>query len=172
MLKSKKWRKQIRFRIQFPMKIQVCESLFWFLISRWALLYKLPKSQWVIAHFEIFGPVRNRLLVTVLLDHPVGRSNPFSIIIINRILNIIMIYLTICRWTGVRGCRCWLAGRSNSTAYLCICDCVFVFVMVFVFIIVCVFIIVYVFIIVFVSIIIFVIAGQTHLHIQGGADHR
>ena len=29
MLKSKNWRKQIRFRIQFPMEIQVCKSQFW-----------------------------------------------------------------------------------------------------------------------------------------------
>ena len=34
-------------------------------------LYKLPKNRWVIVHFEIFGPVRNKLLVTVSLDHPV-----------------------------------------------------------------------------------------------------
>ena len=26
---KKKWRKQIRFRRQFPIKIQVCESVFW-----------------------------------------------------------------------------------------------------------------------------------------------
>ena len=34
-------------------------------------LYKLPKNRWVIVHFEIFGPVRNKLLVTVFSDHPV-----------------------------------------------------------------------------------------------------
>ena len=34
-------------------------------------LYKLPKNHWVIALFEIFWPVRNKLLVTVSLDHPV-----------------------------------------------------------------------------------------------------
>ena len=41
-LKSKKWRKQTHIKIQFPMKIQVCESLFSILglrgQSRWALL--------------------------------------------------------------------------------------------------------------------------------------
>ena len=35
-------------------------------------LYKLPKNRWVIVHFEIFGPVRNKLLVTVFLDDPVS----------------------------------------------------------------------------------------------------
>ena len=34
-------------------------------------LYKLPKNHWVIALFEISGPVRNKLLVTVSLEHPV-----------------------------------------------------------------------------------------------------
>ena len=34
-------------------------------------LYKLLKNHWVIALFEIFESVRNKLLVTVLLDHPV-----------------------------------------------------------------------------------------------------
>ena len=34
-------------------------------------LYKLPKNHWVIALFEIFGPVRNKLLLTVFLDHSV-----------------------------------------------------------------------------------------------------
>ena len=37
-------------------------------------LYKLPKNRWVIVHFEIFGPVRNKLLVTVSLDHPVAEQ--------------------------------------------------------------------------------------------------
>ena len=32
---------------------------------------KLHKNHWVIARFEIFGFVRNKLLVTVSLDHPV-----------------------------------------------------------------------------------------------------
>ena len=32
---------------------------------------KAPKNHLVIALFEIFGPVRNKLLVTVSLDHPV-----------------------------------------------------------------------------------------------------
>ena len=32
---------------------------------------KAPKNHWGIALFEIFGPVRNRLLVTVSLDNPV-----------------------------------------------------------------------------------------------------
>ena len=32
---------------------------------------KLAQNHWVIALFEIFGPVRNKLLVTVSLDHPV-----------------------------------------------------------------------------------------------------
>ena len=35
-------------------------------------LYKLPKSHWFIALFEIIGSVRNKLLVTVFLDHPVA----------------------------------------------------------------------------------------------------
>ena len=34
-------------------------------------LYKLPKNHWVIALFEIFGSVRNKLLLIVSLDHPV-----------------------------------------------------------------------------------------------------
>ena len=34
-------------------------------------LYKLPKNHWVIALFEFFWPVRNKLLVTVSLNHPV-----------------------------------------------------------------------------------------------------
>ena len=34
-------------------------------------LYKLLKNHWVIALFEIFESVRNKLLVTVLLDHPI-----------------------------------------------------------------------------------------------------
>ena len=34
-------------------------------------LYKLPKSHWVITLFEIFGSIRNKLLVTVFSDHPV-----------------------------------------------------------------------------------------------------
>ena len=39
------------------------------------LMSKIPKplyisSPKIIAHFEIFGPVRNKLLVTVTLDHP------------------------------------------------------------------------------------------------------
>ena len=34
-------------------------------------LYKLFKNHWVIALFEIFGPVRNKLLLTVFLDHSV-----------------------------------------------------------------------------------------------------
>ena len=38
-------------------------------------LYKLPRNHWVIAHFENFGPVRNNLLVTVSLDHPVATSH-------------------------------------------------------------------------------------------------
>ena len=38
-------------------------------------LYKLPKNHWVIALSEIFGPVRNKLLVTVSLDHPVYRHH-------------------------------------------------------------------------------------------------
>ena len=66
-----------------------------------------------------------------------------------------------------------LAGRQVKLIFV-ICDCVFVFVNVFAFFIVFVFMIVFVSIIVFafiivsVFIIIFVIAGQTHLHIQGG----
>ena len=35
------------------------------------VLYKLPKNHWVIPLFENFGPVRNKLLVTVSLDNPV-----------------------------------------------------------------------------------------------------
>ena len=35
-------------------------------------LYKLPKNHWVIAHFEIFGSVGKKLLLTVPLDHPVS----------------------------------------------------------------------------------------------------
>ena len=39
-------------------------------------LYKLLKNHWVIALFELSGPVRNKLLVTVSLDHPVfGECN-------------------------------------------------------------------------------------------------
>ena len=34
-------------------------------------LNELSKNHWVIALFEIFGPVSNKLLVTVSLDHPV-----------------------------------------------------------------------------------------------------
>ena len=34
--------------------------------------YKLPKIHWVIALFEVFGPVRNQLLVTVSFHHPVN----------------------------------------------------------------------------------------------------
>ena len=34
-------------------------------------LYKLPKDHWVIPLLGIFGPVRNKLLVTVSFDHPV-----------------------------------------------------------------------------------------------------
>ena len=34
-------------------------------------LNELSKNHWVIALFEIFGPVRNKLLVAVSLDHPV-----------------------------------------------------------------------------------------------------
>ena len=34
-------------------------------------LYKLPNNHWVSALFEISGPVKNKLLVTVSLDHPV-----------------------------------------------------------------------------------------------------
>ena len=34
-------------------------------------LNELSKNHLVIALFEIFGPVRNKLLVTVSLDHPV-----------------------------------------------------------------------------------------------------
>ena len=39
------------------------------------LMSKIPKplyisSPKIIAHFEIFGPVRNKLLVTVSLDNP------------------------------------------------------------------------------------------------------
>ena len=37
-------RKQTHIKIQFPMKIQVCESLFWFLNSWWALLVTLAKN--------------------------------------------------------------------------------------------------------------------------------
>ena len=32
---------------------------------------QLPKNHWVIALFETFGTVRNKLLLTVFLDHPV-----------------------------------------------------------------------------------------------------
>ena len=38
-------------------------------------LYELPKNQWVIAHFEISGPVRNKSLVTVSLDHSVSSDS-------------------------------------------------------------------------------------------------
>ena len=38
-------------------------------------LYKLPKNHWVIALFEISGPVRNKSLVTVSLDHPVSSDS-------------------------------------------------------------------------------------------------
>ena len=31
----------------------------------------LPKNHWVIPLFEISGPFRNKLLVTVSFDHPV-----------------------------------------------------------------------------------------------------
>ena len=37
-------------------------------------LNELSKNHWVIALFEIFGPVRNKLLMTVSLDHPVPRG--------------------------------------------------------------------------------------------------
>ena len=37
-------------------------------------LHKLPKNHWVIPLFEFFGPVRNKLLVTVSLDHPVAEQ--------------------------------------------------------------------------------------------------
>ena len=35
-------------------------------------LYKLPKNYWVVALFEIFRSVREKLLLTVSLDHPVA----------------------------------------------------------------------------------------------------
>ena len=35
-------------------------------------LYELSKNHWVFALFEIFGPVRKRLLSTVFNDHPVS----------------------------------------------------------------------------------------------------
>ena len=38
-------------------------------------LYKLPKNHWVIALFEISGPVRNKSLVTVSLDHSVSSDS-------------------------------------------------------------------------------------------------
>ena len=41
--------------------------------------YKLPKNHWVISLFEISGPVRNKLLVTVSLDHPVLASTSNSV---------------------------------------------------------------------------------------------
>ena len=34
-------------------------------------IYILLKTHWVIALFKIFGPVGNKWLVTVSLDHPV-----------------------------------------------------------------------------------------------------
>ena len=37
-------------------------------------LYKLPKNRRVIALFEIFGPLRNKLLATVSLDHLIGEK--------------------------------------------------------------------------------------------------
>ena len=33
--------------------------------------YKLPKNDWVTPFFVIFRSVREKLLVTVFLDHPV-----------------------------------------------------------------------------------------------------
>ena len=44
------------------------------------VLYKLHKNHWVITLFEIFGPVRNKLLVTVSLDHPVVVYRIFDIV--------------------------------------------------------------------------------------------
>ena len=37
--------------------------------------YKLPKNDWVTPFFVIFRSVREKLLVTVFLDHPVVRSD-------------------------------------------------------------------------------------------------
>ena len=37
--------------------------------------YKLSKNGWVMPFFVIFRLVREKLLVTVALDHPVGASN-------------------------------------------------------------------------------------------------
>ena len=35
-------------------------------------LYNLPKNHWIMALFENFWSIRKKLLVTVLLDHPVA----------------------------------------------------------------------------------------------------
>ena len=60
---------------QFPLYAYLALSMafFGFKISI-LIIFPLPmrpKIHWVLALFEIFGPVRNKLLVTVSLDHPV-----------------------------------------------------------------------------------------------------
>ena len=46
--------------------------------------YKLSKNDWVTPFFVIFRSVREKLLVTVFLDHPVPIANGLLILVIVR----------------------------------------------------------------------------------------